>query len=487
MSGAGPWLLKAVQFYAWAVFVVAWVQMGWADWTQQKIRNRYLTLWLKFILGGYALLAAQTALGRLGVFPVYLLAGYFLALGGYVAVSMASAYALWGLRIWPAGDVKLFSLLALYFPLMRIPGSFHSGLRCLEVLINVFVPAAAFLFVTASEYLWRTRFNEQKKFYVELGVHKGIAYLAGKFAEAAAVVKAELVKTAQGYRENPRQLLRDAGSWLSSMVVMSMVSYYLGDVLRSNFLKTVFCFILFFSWSRFCQTIGKYRALGLMFVVFGVLIARNPHIDWVMLSQIFGHISIFSFCIFLGVQLAMKIVAGQAGFVFMPLVFVIPSLLMPLLFALPSLLPWSRLKSFIPHMTLNWAALAPSAGLAADLAGIGVWAVMGLFFGLSLVFVKIWDAESYKSVSPSMIEPYMTLGPAIVERIEADEEFRDEHFSTFYADGLTPDQAQVLAQWCQTNAIASVPLAPTISFANWIFLGYLLTLLLDGHVLRMVY
>ena len=53
--------------------------------------------------------------------------------------------------------------------------------------------------------------------------------------------------------------------------------------------------------------------------------------------------------------------------------------------------------------------------------------------------------------------------------------------------GLTPDQARVLRAWCRDNEIAEVPLAPTISFANWIYLGYFLTALLQGHVLQAAY
>ena len=112
---------------------------------------------------------------------------------------------------------------------------------------------------------------------------------------------------------------------------------------------------------------------------------------------------------------------------------------------------------------------------------------MVLFFGLSLVCVRICDAESYKSVQPEHIAPFMTLGPSMVERLQEDEEFFEEHFGTLYADGLTREQVEALKEWCLREEVAVVPLAPTISFANWIFVGYLLTWLIDGHVLRMVY
>ncbi len=81
----------------------------------------------------------------------------------------------------------------------------------------------------------------------------------------------------------------------------------------------------------------------------------------------------------------------------------------------------------------------------------------------------------------------MTLGPTMVETLREDADFFEEHFATLYADGLTHQQVEALKEWCLREEVAVVPLAPTISFANWIFLGYLLTLLLDGHVLSFVY
>ena len=98
----------------------------------------------------------------------------------------------------------------------------------------------------------------------------------------------------------------------------------------------------------------------------------------------------------------------------------------------------------------------------------------------------MWDAESYESVRPDQIKPFMNLGPKLVEAIEDDEDFHAE-FGSFYADGLTPRQAGALRAWCEENGVESVPLAPTISFANWIYLGYFLTVVLQGHVLRRLY
>ena len=523
-SGAGL-LIRLVQLYAWAIFLCAWAQMGWVDWKEQKIRNHFLFFWLKFILAAYLVIFAQSALGALGYLNVFIVRDYYQALLLHAGISAVAAYALWWLRIWPAGDVKLFVLLSLCYPLMRIPGSFRSGLLFLEVLINVFVPAAAFLFLTAGEYLWRTRFDPYKQqltlyvrtYYKDFslpelsfaslrpapGFDPGASLKAGAAAARERGVwfwgelKKELGEGARAYRAQPLHLILDAFTWLSMMAIMSMISYALNDIITSNVLKTLVCFALMFTWSRFTQFIGTGRALALAFVVCAILLWRHPHVNLPALAVIFGHITVFSLFIFLGVQLAFKIIAGRTGY-----------MVFPFLMLFFGLIPFRRIVSAL------WAGLgtvvaaagalrppdmpplslpplpglpAPSWLASADLPGLAVWAVMGLFFGLALVFVKIWDAESYKTVPIDHIERFMTLGPSLVALIEADEDFRDEHFSVFYADGLTGEQAEALREWCAGEGLETVPLAPTISFANWIFLGYFLTRLLEGHVLRFLY
>lgn len=547
-------MIQATQSYAWLVFLLSWGHMGWVDWKQQKIRNHYVAFWLKFVLSGYLLIVGHTVLGEFGFVQGYILGDYYLALLGHAAFSITAAYALWWLRIWPAGDVKLFVLLSLCFPLMRIPGSFRSGLLFLEVLINVFIPAAAFLFLTAGEYLWRTRFAHfkaslgaylgtvrfQKPRLPELSVPElrlpralsaevrlpdldfrpGLGRVAAsaraKAAAGWALVRKEIAEIVDAYRKNPRQLAVDAASWLTMMAVMSMISYYLQDIVKSNVLKTVICFALMFTWGRFCQFVGTGWALGIVFSAGAVALWRHPHFDLPALAVIFGHITVFSLFIYLGIQLAFKIIAGKTGYVFLPFLMMLPGLVpwrylfglawggavsllswfrwpslprldLPGLPAMPSLPPLPAPPPLPPLPALPSVDVLPAWTSALDFSGLMVWALMGLFFGLALVFVKIWDAESFKTVPIAHIDPYMTLGPSLVARIEADEDFRDEHFPTFYADGLTGEQAQALKEWCRAEGIDAVPLAPTISFANWIFLGYFLTRLLDGHVLRFLY
>lgn len=460
-----------VSVYAWAVFLSGWLRMGLGDWTEQRIRHTELLAWSRLTAAGFAVLAAHSLAGAAGWVNGSLGAAWWGAFILHAFVSAGVAWLLWTLRVWPAGDVKLFTMLAVLSPLLRLPGSFHGGMNFLENLINTFVPAAAYLLVAASVYLWRTRFAHQAEFLGTLGLGRLPAFGWIKTKEVGIFMRDELGTWLVEYKADPKRFFLDAGSWIAQMAVMSMVTYQIGAVITSNVLRTLVCFGIFFGWSRFAAKLGRGRALALTSAAFAVVALRRGHVDWVELSILFGHISVFSLCIFFGIQLAFRAIAGQSAM-----------LMLPLLFLIPALIPFGSLFARIRGASLPSVPAAPAA-----LQGLATWAIMGLFFGLALVFVRIWDAESYLSVRPDQIKPFMTPGPTLVESIEADEDFRDEHFGAFYADGLTPDQAEALRAWCERNGIAAVPLAPTISFANWIYLGYFLTALLQGHVLMAAY
>lgn len=467
-------MLSVVETLARVGFVAAWLHMGWVDWTQKKIRHDYLRLWLFLAAAAYAVLGLQSFMGQAGRAQTFLVSGYYRDLSAYVGLSAAAAFLLWRLRVWPAGDVKLFCLLSLYLPLMRLPGSLSSGTKFLEVLINIFVPAAGFLFLTALLYLWRTRFSHQAEFLRELGARRLGPFLRARLEEALALLKGG-TGAVDAVLKNPRGTALAASEWLVSVAAMALASYYLSDLLPSTFLQTVVCFALFFLWSRLGMWLGKRLSLGLLAAGFAVFVFVGPPGRWGALGDAFTHISLFSLFLFLGIQVAFRGASGRAGF-----------FLMPVLFMLPGLLPWDRWSAALSIPRLGAWPAAPAAVHAAA-GGAFVWAAMGLFFGLSLVFVRIWDAESYQSVPPEAIKPFMNIGPATLERLKADPETFEEHFDDLYADGLTPEQAEQLRRWCRRRGVPVVALAPTISFANWIFFGYLLTLLLNGHVLMYVY
>ena len=462
-------ILWTVRVTAWAALLGGWAWMGLVDWSEQKIRNRFLVLWAALTAFLYAPLLVQTALGLSGRGTGWLLPAWWIDLFVHLAVTFGAAVALWCLRVWPAGDVKLFCLLAALTALTRLPQGFHGGTLFLETLINIFLPAAAFLFVTAAAYLWRTRFAHQAAFLRELGVRRVLPFLKSKLDEAAAEIGRERDNWVNAYKGNPGRLALDASLFFLSMAAMSLVSYFIGEKLGSPVIKTLVTFGMFMMWSKFANAIGKPNALALVIVFFGAAILRTGTPDWAALAIAFGHISVFSFAIFFGIQMAFKIVAGQVAYTLMPFIFLIPMLI-----------PFHVMRTWIASKLDVALPALPGDG------GLFMWAGMGLFFGLSLVFVRIWDEESYLSLAPDQIKPRMTIGPKLVALLEQDEDFVDE-FGAFYADGLTPDQVDLLRKWCADNGVTAIPLAPTISFANWVYLGYFITIVLDGHVLRWLY
>jgi prepilin signal peptidase PulO-like enzyme (type II secretory pathway) len=125
-----------------------------------------------------------------------------------------------------------------------------------------------------------------------------------------------------------------------------------------------------------------------------------------------------------------------------------------------------------------WSGLAWASGLLP-------LALLGLFFGLCYVFVRVWEDEDHPDVPAKSLLSYMVVHPRFLERLEKeDKRFYQKHFEDNYADGLTFEQVEALRKWCKRKNVATVPLNHTMSFAHWIFLGYFITWLMGGNVLN---
>ena len=129
-------MLEPHRLTAWAVFIALWAGISYHDLKHQKIANRAIALSLipALILG-----LLDFARGGDGVIAVLPAAGLIVAV------------ALWQLDVWPAGDAKLFTLLAFYLPLL-LPGRMPVAKLGIVWLANIFVPAAAALL---AESLWQ--------------------------------------------------------------------------------------------------------------------------------------------------------------------------------------------------------------------------------------------------------------------------------------------------------------------------------------------
>lgn len=456
----GP-VLFAVKLAAGAAFIMAWLQVGAADWLHQRVKNSLLWFWTRVLAVLHFIVLLNTVFGIAGKTATYLVPAYWAELGLYLVFSIGAGLLLWQLRVWPAGDAKLFGVLALLFPLLELPRPFHGGLRFLEVLINIFIPAMLVLFALSLRFLHHTRLRHITAFLRGLGPRAEKDFLV----ESSRALLGTLVATARGWLEllrDPRPLLASGLQWGLNMLLMAFVGYYMRDIVTSNVGKTLVFFAIFMLWSRVVEALGRGVAYGIAAGLAAILLHREPDFDWRILALDFGHITVFSLCIYGGIRWTATVLAGEAAALFLPLGML-----------LVSFLPWGLFGRF-----------AWPGGVGGSLL---TWAGMGVFFGLAFIFVKVWDEETYQSVRVDQARPWMNVGPSLLAKMREDEEFFEEHFDSLYADGLTPDQLEALKEWCEENGIEQIPLAPTMSFASWIFVGYALTSLLDGPVMHFVF
>lgn len=204
--------------------------------------------------------------------------------------------------------------------------------------------------------------------------------------------------------------------------------------------------------------------LGRLVPLLGLAGTGVIKVHWHEMARMFSYMMVFSMFLSLGMTATMGAVKGQ-----------LLMMLFPLLGALVGILPlrligqWSGMSGH-----LGWQLIMTFAPLAC----------LGAFFGLSFVFVRIWDDEDHPNIPREKILSYMLPHHSLVALLQEDSDFFERYFQSLYADGLTVEQAKALREWCGRNSVDVVPMTTTIPFSNWIFLGYLMTWLFAGHILQ---
>lgn len=464
-QAAGP-LIRGVQLVAWAGFVYLWVRLSLKDWRDQKILHRDLRAASGFVAAAYGLLALATALGGLGWTRVYYDWSFYRDLSLHLVLSCAASMGLWAGRIWPAGDAKLFMFLAALLPLLSVSGGFAGGGLFFFALVNVFLPACAFVFVQVVRYLWNTRFSHQAAHYAAMGLRRGIDFALERIGPAVTEARGNLVATvkAMTWRGAGETVLSTAASF----ALMAALSLVLRGVIASGSVRTLASFLLVMGWSRTGGSLGAKGVAAMLGAV--ALLAWRMGPEWRadFLSAL-GHISVFGTFLMFGIQWTMGAVAGKAFVFVLPFLMMAVGMVVPLVMEALGVLP-------------GFARQAAASGVVREL---GPLAVMGLFFGLCYVLVRIWEDEDRPEIPLENVKSYMVLHPRFLEKLEAEApEFYEEHFASTYADGITEDQTKALLKLCRKRKWPAIWIQKTMSFAHWIFLGYFLTWLLRGHVLQ---
>lgn len=452
-------LIHSVRGSAILLFCCLWFVIGRTDLRDQKIRNRHLLLGAVLGLFFYGVLLAHTLAGWEGWTEQFLVGVFYRDALLHVLLSVLAALLLWWHCLWPAGDAKLFILLSALLPILRVTGGFDPWRSPLLELINIFIPAACVLLVRSSYFVWQIHLRGQVGFLTRLGWTRLPAYLLGA-RESLTAARARALEGLAGLAREPGRALLGGLHWGASMAVMSAVVAALGDRLGPTWIVSGLCFLFMLGWKQVEQRLGSSPALGIgALAVFLLFDWRDPRAQDLFLRA-FSNISVFSLSIQWGVGLAHQMLR-ERGFLIAPLL---------------GLLGWG-----VPLGVLH--ALGGSAFGSTLLT----WSLLGGFFGLSLVLVRILEEADRPTVPPEGLTPFLVLAPAFIEKICDDPELEQEHFDWFYADGLTPRQASALRSWCEKNAVALVPLRSTVSFAGWIFLGIGLTWVMNGHVLQFAY
>jgi hypothetical protein len=525
MTDPGWIIVWCVRSAALLHFSVMWFLVARGDWKEQRIAHRYLTIGLAGAAVGYAALLANTGLGVFAKVHWFHYWDFYRALASHFFLCAAAAMALWIFRIWPAGDAKLFMFLGFMYPLISLFDTFPAERLFLVTLINIFIPAALSVFVRAAVYIFDTRLQSTRVFLVKLGWKREIDYFWEKGKEQAAALFGRARAALAGARRDwnwgekaalaaswSKKLVPTVFRWLLGMASMSVVSYFLKDFFSSPVLLSILCMMMLFAWGYVARALGLWVSRALVAVAVAGVVYRNPNIDWRAVFAIFRNISVFSFFMFLGMNWAVQILSGGWGsvgtylipFLFPVFWFILARLggFFTTVFAWLIYVPATLLRLGSPHVGGPGAITLPyipwrehfqryGDALAAASPTIDIvmaMSFMGMFFGLSLVLVRKWDEEVRPSQAAKDLAPRLLLAPSFIDRLREDEEFFEEHFTSVYADGLTVEQVTALKVWCEEENVETVPLAPTMSFAFWIFFGFFLSMITGGrHVLQVLF
>jgi hypothetical protein len=452
-------LLPAIRWTAWAAFLVLWGRLAARDWKEQKILHRDLRLGALFALACYLLLFGSTLLGALGRAGVFYSWEFYRDFLWHLAATTVAGLGLWRARIWPAGDAKLFLFLGAVIPLLSISGSFQGGWLFLSALINIFLPACAWVFLSVLRYLWLSRFQHQSGFLKQLGLRRGFDFAVDSAKKIAGESWGRFVADLRWAVEKPKDLFWGVLGWAFSMFLMALLSVGLKGIVDAPAARTGICFLFLFVWQRAHAALGKWATPAVATLCLSVGWAGAGPEFSSELAKAVGALSVFGVFLWLGMRWTLGVMAGELGMYVMPVV-----------------------GMFLGFLTMAfwklWSGLAWASGLLP-------LALLGLFFGLCYVFVRVWEDEDHPDVPAESLLSYMVVHPRFLERLEKeDKRFYQKHFEDNYADGLTFEQVEALRKWCKRKNVATVPLNHTMSFAHWIFLGYFITWLMGGNVLN---
>jgi hypothetical protein len=145
--------------FFYCLFVALGLVVSYEDWSQRRVRNRWIVLGMVAGAAGLAFFFWNSILGHQGVRlgrlgEYYMPWRYYAKMLIHVALSLTAAFTLWRMALWPAGDAKLYTLFAFLVALIdpNLPG--YPLLLFMLLLVNIFVPAGLFFAAEAVALLF---------------------------------------------------------------------------------------------------------------------------------------------------------------------------------------------------------------------------------------------------------------------------------------------------------------------------------------------
>ncbi|MBD3359227.1 MAG: hypothetical protein GF365_00755 [Candidatus Buchananbacteria bacterium] len=117
------------------------------DFRESRIKNKYIKLGIYIGLIYYIILFFITVLSRFYALSYYFPPQYYLFILINTLIGFILAFILWNLKLWAGGDAKLFTLYVFLIPLFFYSEAYLPFFPAINLLINIIIPIFIYLLI----------------------------------------------------------------------------------------------------------------------------------------------------------------------------------------------------------------------------------------------------------------------------------------------------------------------------------------------------
>lgn len=459
--------INVVRLVSFFLFIFLAYKFIPVDLRLKKIRNTWILAALGVEAGWYISVFLFSSLVRSGiVFSEFwgksLTEDFFWACGVHILLSLGIALALWLIRVWPAGDVKLFTVLTILFPLMDPMNPRFPVRLSLTLLTNAFIVAGIFVLAKALYWMWHLKVKHAVGFFSEMGYARAAAYMFNVWREYIGEWLSKVRAWRALMRSKPGEAFQTVADYLALTVFIAGVLSYMRVFLDwMPYTGPLPGFVAYVLWKWLAARFNRWILVAVLvssMVVTGLTLPTPP-------AEVF-------FTSWLGWNLVMLFIELGRELV-------------------SRLLKKNASKAIVIGVNIVLTMGIGGGFLALFQSTVVLmllkWSMWGLLFGVVYMAVRAVIEENYVYVPSSGVQPYLILAAPALQALKQDEAFYEEHFGVRFADGLTPAQALAVRQWCEKKNIVKIATRQGEPFAGWLFVGVLLTLLLKRDIISAIF